>query len=209
MNPDKSLLKMGLTGNMGEAFDGMLEEAEKDVLRNQGAQAALKSAFTNINSVQAAIERELKEEGLVDGDTAKYAKRQVARCMGSIQNMMLTAESNEKVAQGRILGLRQVVSYTQKIHSEEAGKYKSYQDGVASGEIDPEAGGAPSTEVGSGRVVLSAQAELDERRAEAKKAKESAAETDSAADSTVESKLKGKPKTKKRRTKKDDGKNSG
>lgn len=182
---DKTRLRRDIIHDFGVQFEDMLEQARKEIARNEGAKVALKTAKAKVEALCTHVEKDLEEgvlENLISGDDAgvlplaSYIKRKIMQAGGVIENLNGIVAVNAMRAEGELTAYKAVFAAVKKSHDAAVAK-EEFLAKVASGELDE--GVARPEGVHPSDVPLSPAADIAQRREQARKEKEEAAEADS------------------------------
>ena len=217
---DKTRLRRDIIHDFGAQFEDMLEQARKEIARNEGAKIALKTAKAKVEELCAHVERDLEEgvlENLISGDDAgvlplaSYIKRKVMQAGGVIENLNGIVAVNAMRAEGELTAYKAVFAAVKKSYDAAVAK-EEFLAKVASGELDESMTTRPEG-VHPSDVPLSPAADIAQRREQARKEKEEAAESasaESASETPVEQKdLPASKPRRRRKKKKGDAKDAG
>lgn len=164
----KTLIRKDVINEFGNKLDDMLEACERTAYGHTGGKAALVQAIKVINALCLEVDHDIEsgrfEEAMEAGTLkmAEYVKRWILRAGGSCENLATKEEVQMVLAQGRAEGLRAALKYAKDEHVRAEEQLKRYNAVIAAG------GSVEDAE----RPAMSAQEDLEARRAEAKKAKE-------------------------------------
>ena len=168
MNPEKSKLKILWSQALGVRFDDMKEAAEKDLHELKGSEKALRAAEKAILALHSHLEKDV-EDGLCPGggdlEVVNYVKRYIARAAGALENLAQKSVTMQHVANGKLSAMDTVVKLMKKEHDNEVTKLENMIKLIDAG-VD-----RPDVAVDASQAVVSAAADIQERRDAAKKEK--------------------------------------
>jgi hypothetical protein len=134
---EKGEIKAATVHEIGCRFEDMLEAAKVDGARNEGAKVGLQAAAKKVLELQAHVDKDL-DEGLfgdVDGPLAVAAqiKKYIARAVGVLESMSVTAENHRILTQGKVQAFQQMIDNMKKLHDMELEKTQAKQEAEATG----------------------------------------------------------------------------
>jgi hypothetical protein len=165
VSPLKSQVKIGTINELGLKYDDMRESAEKDIIRKEGYHVALNELQqSTLKSVFERIDAD-RDEGKLDLETAGRCKEYVLKVHAAIDNLRIMNEKHRLIAEGRVVGLREAITFAAKVLDAEKAKLQAAESQMSE---------APEGGVAEVRpdAQMSAVQDLDQRRAAARAAKE-------------------------------------
>lgn len=201
-NPMKSQIKMGTIQEMGAAMDDVLEAAEKDIRRAEGAKKWLQDAVRGVRSIIEKVESDFEEGKIGEGwnqlQILEYTKKTLAMVSQSMQDLALNAESVRLNAEGRADSARRCVTIAKKKYDDEKRKLQAALAQLEATETDEDTGeDRPSIRPRS----TDAAEDLAKRKEESRKVKSEhvvAEKTSSSSKKTTKKKASAKKKTTKK-----------
>jgi len=133
MGVEKAELKRAVLHGLGADTEDMLEEAGRRRSENTGARQALLLAAKHVQAIAEVVDKELesgKLEELCEGEPlkiAKYAKRQIARCVDSLDLAAQAARNREIQGHGEVEALKGVVALLEKRHAMEDAAIQAFR----------------------------------------------------------------------------------
>lgn len=121
MGIDKSEIKMGTAHDIGALVDDMLEAANRDVFRSDGALTALSIAAKGLESIFVHVNKDV-DDGKYDLEVAKTVKTYIQRCLGSVTSLLTNAEIQKIRSQGKIEAFQAAVKATKLVYDQEKAK---------------------------------------------------------------------------------------
>lgn len=192
---DLWLGKLEVTNELGEQLDKTLQRAESQAQQLHGGAAALKAGAEKVGALGVHVDRDL-EEGKLDFDNAlqaaEYIKKKIIQARECLLNLSEKSKSDELVAHGKVAGLREFMN-TMQNHAK-AARSRSEQLIAQAEELAKELEGgteskdeSPPGERRRGRMAGQhpGRSPLDERRAEAAKARAEAAKAEETAEDEI------------------------
>jgi hypothetical protein len=176
---DKTKLRLDIIHSFGADFEDLLENAEKEIARNEGAQTALKTAQAKVAAMCEHVEKDLEDgvlDKLISGDDAgvlplaAYVKRKIMQASGIVENLKGVVAVNKLQSEGALSAYKQVFEIVQKKHADATEKLEMLAK-IESGELPEDA-----------MRVRSPAADIRARKAEAQAEKEAQKEAESAAE---------------------------
>lgn len=150
MNVEKAQIKIGTAHEIGVHLDDMLEAAEAQVYRQEGAAMALKQAIGPIVGLAEHVKKDLTEGKLDEfGElglkVSEYVIRYINRAAGAVENLATAAEVGKLKALGKVDGLRDAVKSTKKVMDGERQKVSAFVEASKDGSMTDEGAfaGAP------------------------------------------------------------------
>lgn len=133
---EKGEIKAATVHELGLKFDDMLEAAQKEVARNEGAKLAMLGASKKVGELVAHVDKDMDEGAFsnLDGPLAIAAavKKYVIRACGVLDSGAVSAENHRLIGHGKILAFEQMISNMAKVRDMELEKVKQRQE-MASG----------------------------------------------------------------------------
>lgn len=166
MNPLKAQIKMGALGELGNQLDDKLESLQKDQVRFEGFEVALKEIRSStLPSIMARVDSDRDEEKF-DLATAALIKDYLAKVDLALDNLRIRNAKLALIAEGRVAGLKDSIAFTKKMFDGEKAKIDALGKGLSEGTLTIE-------DASQGvRPDMTALEDIEQRRAEAKKAKD-------------------------------------
>jgi hypothetical protein len=137
---EKGEIKAATVQELGLKFDDMLESAQKEVARNEGAKLAMLGASKKVGELVAHVDKDMDEGAFSDLDgplaIAAAVKKYVIRACGVLDSGAVSAENHRLIGHGKILAFEQMISNMKKVHDLELDKVKQRREAaqeVASG----------------------------------------------------------------------------
>jgi uncharacterized DUF497 family protein len=121
MTQEKAELRAAGMHEVGVRMDDLLEEAQREVLRCEGASVGLLQAVKAINELNAHVDADVTEEryGI---DVAKVAKQYLSRSAQVVTNLSMNASNKRMMAIGQAQGVQTAVAITKKLVEHERSK---------------------------------------------------------------------------------------
>lgn len=147
MSIEKSEFKKEVAHDIGCRLDDVLEEAQREIHRWEGAKTSLNGAKLAVEQLFAHVAQDVKTSKL-SPEGAEAAQTYVRRAAGILDNLRLKAEVHEQRAFGRVDGLKQAVTAAKKIYDVEEAKAEALLSHVAE-TAPPSPGPAEARPVGA------------------------------------------------------------
>jgi hypothetical protein len=114
----KSEAKLSAVNEIGNRLDDALENATKDLYREEGAVSALRNAAVSVENFIKVVHKDLdeKEEDL---ETSKKIKSYLERVRNNIVGLANVAENNKQSQAGKLGAFQHAVSIAKKYRDEE------------------------------------------------------------------------------------------
>jgi hypothetical protein len=177
MSPDKAEIKLAVLHQQGSQWDDWLEAKVRQQAEMAGAVLALRQAREKlIAPIRAAVQEDSQAGKLatLDGlQILEYVQKQLTRVELALENMQMNAERERIIAEGRVAQMREVVAATKKAFDGARAAVDAHQAAVASGAAEE-----------SGRPVMPAAEDIEQRRAAARAEKAQVAMAPSPAKTT-------------------------
>ena len=113
MSVEKSQLRADIIFSFGQKADKVLEEAEKDVWRHEGATKALKQLGLNILGLQKLVDEDV-DKGRYDLETATRIKDYLARTIAMVDGLGKAEWNRHLEAEGRRIASKEFVTLIEK-----------------------------------------------------------------------------------------------
>lgn len=133
----KSEAKLYAINELGSRLDDALENATKNLYREEGAAEVLRQALTSFDQMLKVFDRELTEKN-VDVDSTRTLKEYFMRCRSFLVNLASSADTNRQAAAGKISAFQQSVNIARKFKDEEVSKLQVMRDAIAANMSAPE-----------------------------------------------------------------------
>lgn len=127
MSLDKSEIKLSVLHDLGCRLDDLLEEAQNERLRADGASSALVQASKAITRLTSLVDDDV-EKKRYDDDTAAKVKEYLDRCAVLIDSMALNTRNHRIATVGRGEAFDVVVKVLKKEHDAEIEKRSALSD---------------------------------------------------------------------------------
>ena len=125
----KSEAKLYAINELGSRLDDALENATKNLYREEGAAEVLRQALTSFDQMLKVFDRELTEKN-VDVDSTRTLKEYFMRCRSFLVNLASSADTNRQAAAGKISAFQQSVNIAKKFKDEEVSKLQMMKDAI-------------------------------------------------------------------------------
>jgi len=185
MNVSKAMVKVDLAKSLGKQYAGMVEEAEKSELRQEGAKDGLKEAAQKVGDLGLQLDKAL-EDGELSAADLKDPKKVEAfikiwnrRAVGVLDNLATKASMAQVQANGRTKGLRAAEEHARKMAENEMKRLEELHRQIERGEItieDVESGGHPGLSLkhqredeGAAKAEVASEPASEEPKPQAKK----------------------------------------
>lgn len=114
----KSEAKLTAVNELGNRLDDALENANKDLHKEEGAVTALKNATAALENLIKVTSKDLDEKQ-VDLETQVIIKKYLERARAIVSNMSSVAENARQAQAGKITAFRHAVDIAKKYKDEE------------------------------------------------------------------------------------------
>jgi hypothetical protein len=118
----KSEAKLTAVNELGNRLDDALENANKDLHKEEGAVTALKNATAALENLIKVASKDLDEKQ-VDLETQVVIKKYLERARTIVSNMSSVAENSRQAQAGKIAAFRHAVDIAKKYKDEEFKKF--------------------------------------------------------------------------------------
>lgn len=148
----KAEAKLSAVNELGCRLDDVLETANQDLYRAEGATSALRQAVSSIENLLKVLDKELDEKE-TDLEVSKMIKGYVDRARINLMNLVTSSEGNRQSQIGKIQGFQHAVSIAKKFKDEELNKLQVLRNAidVSSHSIDASKEETKETSEKSGR----------------------------------------------------------
>ncbi len=148
---------MAMAHDIGARVDDALEGAEALEMRLSGAPDWVRRAAQSVLGLHADVDKEV-DEAKIDLLQAKVLKDLITKAAGRVQVVLVQVEAEQRIAAGRVAGLRVAIDITRRVHAEEANK-------VAKAEADEALAKDAGVEPGGRKPPLKARRQKAAKRA--------------------------------------------
>jgi hypothetical protein len=151
MSVEKAKIKIGVATHIGTRLDDMLESAQADVHRSEGAKRVLQQVGQGIGGLLTHVDKDLEEGALKGVDTplkvAEVVKRYIQRGTAIAENLAIASEANRLLGMGKVEALQQAVGVAKSVVDKEQSEVDALEDAVRQGSVvvDSDNGSATST----------------------------------------------------------------
>jgi hypothetical protein len=114
----KSEAKLSAVNEIGNRLDDALENATKDLYREEGAVSALRNAAVSVENFIKVVHKDLDEKE-TDLETSKKIKSYLERVRNNIVGLANVAENNKQAQAGKLGAFQHAVSIAKKYRDEE------------------------------------------------------------------------------------------
>lgn len=114
----KSEAKVSAVNELGSRLDDALENATKDLYKEEGAVGALRNAAVSIENLIKVAHKDLDEKE-TDLEVSKMIKSYLERARNGIVSLANVAENNKQAQAGKLLAFQQAVAIAKKYRDEE------------------------------------------------------------------------------------------
>jgi hypothetical protein len=114
----KSEAKVSAVNELGSRLDDALENATKDLYKEEGAVGALRNAAVSIENLIKVAHKDLDEKE-TDLEVSKMIKSYLERARNGIVSLANVAENNKQAQAGKLVAFQQAVSIAKKYRDEE------------------------------------------------------------------------------------------
>lgn len=114
----KSEAKVSAVNELGSRLDDALENATKDLYKEEGAVGALRNAAVSIENLIKVVHKDLDEKE-TDLEVSKMIKSYLERARNGIVSLANVAENNKQAQAGKLLAFQQAVAIAKKYRDEE------------------------------------------------------------------------------------------
>lgn len=198
---ERVLGKVEVSGQIGDKLDEVLKAAEGEVHQRKGMQAGCQLSAKAVVGLLPHVDKDFEEgdlEGLNALEIQGLVKKWLVRASESIENLYQRAKAEEMVAHGKVVAMETAVTVVKRYHDSAAARHTQL---TAPPEPDDEGEERKGRRSGEHPGVSS----LDERRAQAARAKAAQYDAEAAekvADTAAKTAAKKAPAKKKRAVKK-------
>jgi hypothetical protein len=139
MSVEKAKIKIGVATHIGTKLDDMLESAQADVHRSEGAKRVLQQVGQGIGGLLAHVDKDL-EEGVLKGmDTplkvAEVVKRYIQRGAAIAENLAIASEANRLLGMGKVEALQQAVGFVKIVVDKEQSEVDALEEAIRQGSV--------------------------------------------------------------------------
>lgn len=125
----KSEAKLSAVNELGSRLDDVLENANKDLQKEEGAVTALKNAVASLDNLLKMISKELDDK-LVDLETQVLIKKYFDKARATVTTMAAVAENSRQAQVGKIAAFQQAVGIAKKYRDEEFRKFSAMKSAI-------------------------------------------------------------------------------
>ena len=129
MSIEKAQLKMAVAHEIGARIDDVLEAAVVMETRLSGAPDWIRKSAQAVLAMHAEVDKDV-DGGKCDLEQAKVLKDLITKAAGRVQSVLAVAESEQRIAAGKVVGLKLAVEVTKRVHTEEELKAAKIQEEV-------------------------------------------------------------------------------
>lgn len=133
----KAEVRIATANEIGVRMDDALEAAKGDVARADGAASAGVKIGDGIDSVVAAMQKDI-DEGRLGLEQGKLVATWLARARTVASNYVLGSHQAKSMAQGRVMGFEAAVASVAKFKTEEENKVRAVLTAAAAEDVAPE-----------------------------------------------------------------------
>ena len=119
----KSEAKLSAVNEIGNRLDDALENATKDLYREEGAVSALRNAAVSVENFIKVVHKDLDEKE-TDLETTKKIKSYLERVRNNIVGLANVAENNKQAQAGKLGAFQHAVSIAKKYRDEEINRHQ-------------------------------------------------------------------------------------
>ena len=148
----KSEAKLSAVNELGSRLDDALENATKELQKEEGAVNALKNATTALENFMKVASEELDSKN-VDLESQVYIKKFVERARNIVKTMASAAENSRQAQAGKISAFQYAVGIAKKYKDEEFKKLHMMRAAIERNLENPAADNSELTESQQPRAV--------------------------------------------------------
>jgi FtsZ-binding cell division protein ZapB len=174
MSIQKSELQAAMATNIGASIEDRKEAVQKEIQQYDGASQALSQAMKSLEGLFQHVDKDV-EEGKYEGkdgplEVASVAKDYIKKAIGLLDNLATSSKIQGVRARGKAEGVQAAMDVVKKIRDRAEAKVKGALETMESGQVEVEV--LPLRRTGNDFPIPSAAADIQARREEARKSKE-------------------------------------
>lgn len=116
MSSFKAMLRASALHDIGEKFDDLLENAQAEVYKLEGARQALQQAKAKLELHMSNVDKDVEEGKIHSLEVAKHQKQRIIECMGILDALAKSATIGGYSARGKVEAFQSAVKATKAEH---------------------------------------------------------------------------------------------